>query len=129
MFFAALNSEIFKYVIFVCAIPLWLPFLKALLAELNDALATEGGLFGRTPSSKEIAFIERDPNRAKSPLVSHETDPDDLSAGEQAQRRPAAGQARGPTSKTAPRGGKPAGFGFSKPRGGRGLSRKDRGKR
>ncbi len=129
MFLAALNTEIFKYVIFVCAIPLWLPFLKALLAELNDALASEGGLFGRTPSSKELAFIERDPNRAKSPLVSHEFDPEDKQAGGQTARRPAAGEARGPAPKTAPRGGTQAGVGFSKPRGGRGFSRKDQGRR
>ncbi len=129
MFLAALNSEIFKYVVFVCAIPLWLPFIKALLAEMNDALASEGGLFGRTPSSKELAFIERDPNRAKSPLVSLESDPDDKSVGEPAARRPAQGGVRGPAAKSAPRGGTPTGFGFSKPRGGRGFSRKDQGKR
>ncbi len=129
MFLAALNTDIVKYVIFVCAIPLWLPFLKALLAELNDALASEGGLFGRAPSSKELAYIERDPNRSKSPLVSHEFDPDDKQAGGQAARRPAQGQTRGPASKPAPRGGAPAASGFSKPRGGRGFSRKDQAKR
>lgn len=135
MFLAALNTEIFKYVILVCAIPLWLPFFKALLAELNDSLAEEGGLFGRTPSKKELDFILRDPNRAASPLVSHEFDPSRAAREGKPQRRAnanvnaAAGASRTRAPAQGARGAAPAKTGFAKPRGGRGFSRQDRAER
>jgi hypothetical protein len=121
MVFAGLNTEVFKYVLVGITFPFWMPFFRALYAELNDALAEEGGLFGRTPTAREIQIIARDPNRSRSPLVSHEFDPDGHSprgGRESAPKNAAPQRARGPAAK-------PPGIGFSKPRGVRGFARKD----
>ncbi|HTF90926.1 MAG TPA: hypothetical protein VK843_21080 [Planctomycetota bacterium] len=125
MFLAALNTLFIKYAIIACTFPLWLPFLKALYVELNDALAAEGGLFGRTPTQRELRLITRDPTRSKSPLVSEEFDPDrpgqrraQPTSTASGQRQATPKQARGPAPTAA-------NFGFSKPRGKRGFARKE----
>ncbi len=121
MTLASLNSEYFKYFLILITAPLWWPFLKALYAELNDALASEGGLFGRTPSKDELRKIERDPTRAKSPLTSAEF-PDAVG-----RASPSAGSARSAPVPGGRTRGSAGGAGFSRPRGGRGFSRKDSG--
>ncbi|MEO6711037.1 MAG: hypothetical protein ABIP42_15760 [Planctomycetota bacterium] len=125
MFLAALNTLFVKYAIIACTIPLWLPFLKALYVELNDALAAEGGLFGRTPTQRELRLISRDPTRSKSPLVSQEYDPD--RPGQQRARPAAAGSGQRQATAKQARGAAPAAanLGFSKPRGKRGFARKE----
>ena len=125
MFLATLNTEIIKYVVIVGSFPLWLPFARALYIELNDALAAEGGLFGRTPSAREVAIIVADPNRSKSPLVNEEFDPH--AHGQRGGR--AAGTGTAQKNATAPKSRDGAGttgkIGFAKPRGAHGFARKD----
>jgi len=126
MFLAALNTEVFKYVVLAGTFPLWLPFLKALYTELDDALAAEGGLLGRTPTARELQVIARDPNRSKSPLVSQDFDPEDKSG--RGRRSEKAGAPAAKSAGSAPARGAPPTAGFAKPRGARGFARKDQRK-
>ena len=65
----ALNSPAVKYAILLLAMPLWLPFAKALWAEFNDILADEGGLLGREPDEDELKEILRERARREAALV------------------------------------------------------------
>jgi hypothetical protein len=48
------NSDAFKYFLLLLAAPIWWPFLKALYREYDNALADEGGIWGRRkPESTE----------------------------------------------------------------------------
>ena len=127
MYLAALNTEIVKYTLLVMAFPVWMPFFKALYTELNDALAEEGGLFGRTPTQREIEVLATDPNRSKSPLVNREFDPSDPTRRGAHATPGAAPQRNAPPQKSRASSAGAESLGFSKPRGARGFSRKDRG--
>lgn len=45
-------TDVLKYVILIASAPIWLPFVKALWEELNDALRPDGGLFGPEPTKR-----------------------------------------------------------------------------
>ena len=126
--FASLNSDIFKIFLILCTAPLWLPFVKAILKELNDALVDEGGLFGRPPTEIELRAVRKDPNLSPSPLQSRDRDPDDPTrarGGEQgAGRRPGASAPSTATSRRS--AGSAPQSGFSRPRATRGFARHDR---
>ncbi len=64
-----LNKTLIKLLIFAISAPLWWPFLKAVWQELNDSLATEGGLFGAKPSPREAEEIKARQFEADDPLV------------------------------------------------------------
>jgi hypothetical protein len=124
MFLAAYNTEIAKYTLLVLAAPFWWPFLKALYAELNNALREEGGLVGRAPSAEQLRKINRDAGEYQSPLISEEHPVPGA--------RRAAAPSRGVAGGTKPRGEiparrseAPAKAGFARPRTARGFSRKD----
>ncbi len=53
--FAALNlnTELFKYVLLVVTVPFWLPFVRAIWEDFNQALRDEGGLLGYGPPAAE----------------------------------------------------------------------------
>ncbi len=53
-----LNKDILRWVILIGAAPLWWPFLRTLWKDFNDALRSEGGLFGRRPSARELERFE-----------------------------------------------------------------------
>ena len=55
-----MNLAIVKYLILLLTMPWWLPFMKALWQELNDALREQGGLFGDEPSATKLAEIRRE---------------------------------------------------------------------
>ncbi|HUR26952.1 MAG TPA: hypothetical protein VM509_02090 [Planctomycetota bacterium] len=122
MLLAALNTEVMKYVLIVGTFPVWMPFLKALYTELDDALASEGGLLGRTPTPRELKAIEADPHRSKSPLVSRDR-PEDASAPRGGRTVRTSAPERSVTATRAR--GTTGTIGFSKPRGPRGFARKD----
>jgi len=76
--------------------PVWYPFLKAVWEELNEAMADEGGLFGRMPTPKELEEIERE-RRGKADALLHEPWPtsDQRMAGRRTLRSPAERRAAG----------------------------------
>jgi len=65
-----LNTEPIKYAIVALSAPFWLPFMKALLREFNDALRDEGGLLGRAPTKSELAALDDRHGKFESPLLS-----------------------------------------------------------
>lgn len=64
-----INVLLLKLLVVILATPLWLPFAKAIWEEFNEALADEGGLFGRAPTGKEQAEIEERRLDREDPLV------------------------------------------------------------
>lgn len=50
--------------------PLWWPVAKALWRDAEDALRDEGGVFGRTPTAREVAELEQRYGQYESPLIS-----------------------------------------------------------
>jgi len=64
------NSEFIKYLVIALTIPFWLPFVKALLEDFNDALRDEGGLLGYAPPRSKLEEMNRDLGRYDSVLVS-----------------------------------------------------------
>jgi hypothetical protein len=103
--------------------------MKALYAELNDALREEGGLLGRPPSAEQLRAINRAQGLYQSPL----TNEDYPSAGGRRSSATRAGARSTGTLARQDRGAQPARGrasaqnGFSKPRTARGFSRKDGG--
>ncbi|MFT5050120.1 MAG: hypothetical protein ACI8QZ_001514 [Chlamydiales bacterium] len=49
-----------KYLILLLSAPVWLPFLRALWDELENALRDQGGLFGQEPSAEQLIEIRRE---------------------------------------------------------------------
>lgn len=64
-----LNKTLIKLLFLALSAPLWWPFLKAVWQELNDSLATEGGLFGAKPSPRQAEEIKARQFEAEDPLV------------------------------------------------------------
>jgi len=67
-----MNLFIIKLILLMASSPIWLPFMKALWEELNDAMRPDGGLFGDPPGAAKRAEIEREIERERPRLV-HET--------------------------------------------------------
>jgi hypothetical protein len=66
----SINSEPIKYAVVLLASPIWLPFIKGLIKEFNDALRDEGGLFGQAPSKQQLRDMDKELGRFESPMVS-----------------------------------------------------------
>lgn len=64
------NTELLKYALLLVSVPFWWPFVKALREELNDALRSEGGLFGEEPTAEELAAMNLERGAYVSPMVS-----------------------------------------------------------
>ena len=62
-------STFIKIGIIVLLTPYWMPVVKALYDDFEAALWREGGLFGRPPTSEELAELEEKYRNWKSPLV------------------------------------------------------------
>lgn len=92
-----LQNILFKAFLVLVTAPAWWPFLKAVWEEFNEAMADEGGLFGRPPSGRELQELQQRQLQAEDPLV-HEPWP---SATD--RRTP-----RGPGTSDKPRSGRPA---------------------
>lgn len=65
-----LNSEFFKYILVLISAPFWVPFVKAVWEELNDALRNEGGLFGAEPTADQLVELNLEKGEYVSPMVS-----------------------------------------------------------
>lgn len=119
---ASLNTDLFKYGLLAVTAPLWWPFLKALYAEMNEALREEGGLLGNPPSESELAKIRREPPSSPSPLVNQEHGSQSMGRGPRAHRDTAAQAPARATRAPANAGG--AAQGFDRPRQGRKFERR-----
>lgn len=49
--------------------PLWWPVARTLWNDAQDALREEGGLFGRTPSPRELARLRKERGDYQTPLL------------------------------------------------------------
>lgn len=59
-----------KLLVIAILTPAWLPVIKELYKEVNESLADEGGLFGRTPTQDEAQKIERKRRFKRESLIS-----------------------------------------------------------
>jgi len=78
-----LNALLFKFILIAATSPAWYPFLKAVWQEFNQAMADEGGVFGRAPTPREMEDLRREQLEREDPLV-HEAWP---TAGERMRGR------------------------------------------
>lgn len=65
------TKDILRYVILLAAAPIWVPFLRVLWRDFNEALRPEGGLLGQALSPRELERLERE-SPIDSRLVSEE---------------------------------------------------------
>jgi hypothetical protein len=65
-----INKDILRWVLLLAAMPIWLPFLRILWRDFNRALEEEGGIFGRTPSARDVERIRLEKLREPESLVS-----------------------------------------------------------
>lgn len=63
------NSWFVKYFVLLLAAPFWVPFMKKIWAEIENALREEGGVFGRAPTPAELEEIRRQKRYEEDPLV------------------------------------------------------------
>ena len=63
------NAAIIKYTLLLVTAPIWVPFVKALWQELNDALREEGGVFGKELSRDQLDEIRREIEDEEERLV------------------------------------------------------------
>lgn len=59
-----------KLLVIAILTPAWLPVLKELYREVNEALAEEGGVFGKAPTEVEAKQIERKKRIQRTSLIS-----------------------------------------------------------
>ena len=78
-----LQNLFIKGVFVLLASPLWFPLMRAVWQEFNEAMAEEGGLFGRPPTGRELEEIRRARRLRPEPLVHEPFSP------REAGRRPA----------------------------------------
>lgn len=64
------NTELLRWILLIGAAPVWWPFLRTLWRDFDDALADEGGIFGRAPGPRELERIRRRRAGQPDPLVS-----------------------------------------------------------
>ena len=65
-----INKEFIRWALLIGAAPVWLPFLRLLWKDFNDALREEGGLFGAQPTPRELEKIRREKEAEPDTLVS-----------------------------------------------------------
>jgi hypothetical protein len=65
-----INTELLRWILLIGAAPIWWPFLRTLWRDFDEALAEEGGVFGRTPSARELEEIRRKRVGRPDPLIS-----------------------------------------------------------
>lgn len=94
-----LQNLLIKAFLVLVTAPAWWPFLKAVWEEFNEAMADEGGLFGRHPTPLELQDLERRKLGAEEPLL-HEPWP---GATAERQRKGSRSQAPRPGPSGGPR--------------------------
>jgi hypothetical protein len=65
-----LDTELLRWILLIGAAPLWWPFLRTLWRDFDDALAEEGGVFGRAPGPRELERIRARAAERPDPLIS-----------------------------------------------------------
>jgi len=93
-FFEELQNLFIKGVFVLLASPLWFPLVKAVWEEFNEAMADEGGVFGRPPSPRELEKIEKERQLKPEPLI-HEPWSTREEQRNEARRASAAPRAKG----------------------------------
>lgn len=63
------NAILLKLVFVAVTSPAWYPFLKTVWREFNQAMAEEGGVFGRIPVPREAERIARERRLEENPLI------------------------------------------------------------
>lgn len=86
------NKEILRWVLLIGAAPIWIPFLRILWQDFNQALREDGGLFGATPTPRELEAIRREKLTQPDTLVSEPW----VKPGERRATRMRSPDARGP---------------------------------
>jgi hypothetical protein len=101
------NKDILRWVLLLGAAPIWIPFLRILWRDFNEALREEGGLFGRAPTPRELEQIRREKLTQPDTLVSEPW----VRAGEKRVSRMRSPDSRGgPRPGAGPSGPRPRGF-------------------
>jgi hypothetical protein len=65
-----INIELLRWILLIGAAPIWWPFLRTLWRDFDQALAEEGGVFGRAPGPLELEEIRRKQAGRPDPLIS-----------------------------------------------------------
>lgn len=77
---------IIKFAVIAALSPVWWPIVRTLYAEAQGALRREGGLFGRTPTVREMQRIEARKGEYVSGLLDDRNDRGWRSGGGRAGR-------------------------------------------
>jgi len=67
--FIDFNTEFARYIVIAVTAPYWIPFIRKVWHEVDDALREEGGIFGRSPTPMELIEIRRQRLLEEDPLV------------------------------------------------------------
>jgi hypothetical protein len=65
-----LDLELLRWILLIGAAPIWWPFLRTVWRDIDEALAEEGGVFGRAPGPRELERIRRRKAEQPDPLHS-----------------------------------------------------------
>jgi hypothetical protein len=65
-----INRDIVRWLLLIALLPIGWPFVKTLWRDFNSALRDEGGLFGRTPSAREVEEILAQKKHEPETLIS-----------------------------------------------------------
>ncbi len=65
-----LDTELLRWILFVAAAPVWWPFLRTVWRDIDEALAEEGGVFGREPGPRDLQRIQERKAGKPDPLHS-----------------------------------------------------------
>lgn len=63
-------KEIIKYVVLIGALPVVIPFIKALVIDLLQAFELDGGLLGEPPMGDRLEKLKKERAQRPDPLVS-----------------------------------------------------------
>ena len=65
-----LDLELLRWILLIGAAPIWWPFLRTVWRDIDEALADEGGVFGRAPAGRELEQIQKRKAARPDPLHS-----------------------------------------------------------
>ncbi len=68
------NTEFARYIVIALAAPFWIPFIRKVWGEVENALREEGGVFGRSPTPAQLEEIRRQKPTEEDPLVNEPFD-------------------------------------------------------
>ncbi|MDF1800034.1 MAG: hypothetical protein P1V81_12725 [Planctomycetota bacterium] len=99
MYLAAISVDFLaKLLIIAVFMPMWLPIVKELWAEVNESLIDEGGVLGKELDQSEIERVKSERRRRGASLISETED------GRRAGGEGRGGRARSNSQKARRRG-------------------------